>query len=275
MGAKTEISWSDMTFNPWWGCTKVSEACRHCYAETLARRWGTGWGPEADRRFFPDKHWNEPRKWDRKAKRDGVRRRVFCASMADVFEDREDLVEHRQRLWKLIAETPNLIWMLLTKRPENINDMTPPNWDEHRRPNVWYGTTVEEEKHVVERIDALAKVKGIVRFLSCEPLLGPLVLGLAGTRPKTWRMGYGPVADAIHWVIAGGESGAKARPMNPEWPGALQRECAEFNIPFHFKQWGEYDCAGSRVGKVAAGRSLYGSTYDNVPDYDGKEIASV
>ncbi len=275
MGANTKIEWADHTFSPWWGCTRVSEACRFCYAESWAKRWGTGWGPEADRRFFPDKHWNEPRKWNRKAERDSVRRRVFCASMADVFEKREDLVEHRERLWKLIDETPHLIWMLLTKRPENILEMIPQAWIKKAPATVWYGTTIEENKHVIDRIDALANVPAIVRFLSCEPMIGPLELGLAGTRPKTWRMGYGPVADAIHWVIAGGESGPKARPMNPEWPGALQRECAEFDVPFLFKQWGEHDCSGSRVGKKAAGRALFGSTYDETPEYEGKEIASV
>ena len=146
MGEKTGIAWTDSTFNPWHGCQRVSPGCELCYAETFDARFGEPhWGPKAPRRFFGDKHWNEPLKWNRAAEASGVRRRVFCASMADVFEDRPDLVEHRLRLWKLIEATPHLDWLLLTKRPENIHRMLPKptvDADGNTRPyfsNVWLG----------------------------------------------------------------------------------------------------------------------------------------
>lgn len=270
--AKTSIEWADYTFNPWWGCTKVSEACRHCYAEALARRWGTGWGPESDRRFFGDKHWNDPLRWDRKAAKDGLRRRVFCASMADVFEDRPELIDHRKRLWHLIEATPNLIWMLLTKRPENIASFAPMEWMTNPPANVWYGTTVEEQKWMISRVNALMRVPASVRFLSCEPLLSPLDLGLFGTRPKHWRFGHSPVRDALHWVIVGGESGPGARPMQKEWVISLHDQCVEAGVAFFFKQWGEHSWRGVRIGKKRTGRLLDGDLHNAVPDYEGKEI---
>lgn len=121
MGKDTGITWTDSTFNPWWGCEKVSPGCTNCYAATFDKRvGGDHWGAKAGRRFFGDKHWREPEKWNRDAAKSGERHRVFCASMADVFEDRDDLVQPRIRLFHLISETPNLDWLLLTKRPENI-----------------------------------------------------------------------------------------------------------------------------------------------------------
>src|SRR3972149_10760674 len=126
VSGKTRIAWCDATFNPWWGCMKVSPGCAHCYAETLAHRYGHDvWGPGGDRRFFGDRHWAEPMAWWRRAVRDGVRRRVFCGSMCDVFEDGPQLYGQRARLFELIEATPDLDWLLLTKRPENIERMTP------------------------------------------------------------------------------------------------------------------------------------------------------
>lgn len=273
MGAETGISWCDMTFNPWWGCTRLSEACRRCYAATWAKRHGTDWGPEADRRFFSDNHWNEPRKWNRKAERDGVRRRVFCASMADVFEDREDLWDPRYRLWSLIDETPNLIWMILTKRPENIRLMIPHSWLDAPPKNIWWGATIEQQRHL-NRYSGLA-IPAEKRFLSLEPLLENMDLEFRGTRPKHWKLGVGPIAELIDLVIVGGESGSGARPMRPEWARSIRQQCFEFGIAYHLKQWGEHDCSGSRVGKKAAGRMLDGRLYDEIPDYEGKETASV
>ena len=120
MSERTAIGWCDHTFNPWWGCQRVSDGCARCYAEAMAKRTGNPvWGPGA-RRFFGEKHWQEPVRWNAAAERLSVRRRVFCGSMCDVFEDRPDLVEPRGRLWRLIRATPHLDWLLLTKRPENI-----------------------------------------------------------------------------------------------------------------------------------------------------------
>ena len=231
MGESTKIEWAHHTFNPWWGCVKVSEACAHCYAETFANRTGNRvWGKDAERRFFGDKHWNEPLKWDKAAKKAGELHRVFCASMADVFEARDDLVEERARLWKLIKRTPNLIWLLLTKRPENILKMVPAEWLKVNRwpSNVWVGTTVENQKWADKRIPELQAVPAPVRFLSVEPLLGPVELG-----GYVSRLG-------INWVIVGGESGGKARPMDPDWVNSIYYACSSAGVPFFFKQWGEW-----------------------------------
>src|SRR5579859_1859246 len=122
MAANSKISWTDHTFNPWWGCVKVSPACDHCYAESFSKRVGQNiWGVDSPRRFFGDKHWTEPLKWNRDALKDfGRPARVFCASMADVFEVRDDLIPHRIRLFDLIKDTPNLLWNLLTKRAQEV-----------------------------------------------------------------------------------------------------------------------------------------------------------
>lgn len=143
MGEETGISWTDHTFNPWWGCVRVSEACRNCYAERTGNRFGVTWGVDTFRRFFDDKHWNQPAIWNRKALAAGVRRRVFCASMADVFEDRRDLDEHRTRLWSLIKATPALDWLLLTKRPEHFAAMLP--WSSARPCEMMTGGRTPEE----------------------------------------------------------------------------------------------------------------------------------
>lgn len=126
MARNSKIEWTHHTFNPWWGCTKVSDACKHCYAEVWARRLGWNlWGPDSRHRFFTQAHWNNPINWNQEAAREGKRRRVFCASMADVFEDCRDLDPWRDRLWHLIGATPQLDWLLLTKRPERISDLAP------------------------------------------------------------------------------------------------------------------------------------------------------
>lgn len=200
MGESTSIAWCDHTFNPWWGCTRVSPGCAHCYAEAFAKRTGLGWGPRAERRFFGEKHWAEPLKWNRKAAADGVRRRVFCASMADVFEDRPELVEPRVQLWRLIRACPDLDWLLLTKRPENFSAMLPWTdcWSDVCKagavdgitcppdecdlelggvradpwPNVWLLVTAEDQLRANERIPILLKTPAVVRGVSYEPALG-------------------------------------------------------------------------------------------------------
>ena len=182
MGERTAIGWTDHTFNPWWGCERVSPGCQHCYAETFAKRTGHDvWGKHTPRRGFGEKHWAEPLRWDRDAATAGRPALVFCASMADVFEDRGDLDESRARLFDLIERTPNLIWQLLTKRPERVAALLPTRWLPPAEwpdrvwtgpPNVWIGTTVEDQKRADERIRHLVAIPAPVRFLSCEPLLG-------------------------------------------------------------------------------------------------------
>lgn len=266
MGRFSGIEWTHHTFNPWWGCSKVSPACAHCYAEAWAKRVGMAlWGEESPRRFFGDKHWKEPILWDRAAAEVGERHRVFTASMADVFEDRADLVEPRARLFELIAATPNLDWLLLTKRPELILGLVPcPSWPA----NVWVGVTAENQKLLDQRIGHLARVPSVVRFLSCEPLLGPLSIATH--------------ASTIDWVITGGETGGRARPTHPGWFASLRDQCVANGIPFHFKQWGDWhpEMAGkvkatvswkgdrvpvTRVGKRTAGRILDQRTWDGLP----------
>jgi protein gp37 len=175
MGQNTTIEWADHTFSPWWGCTKVSAACDHCYAQTWARRWGVQWGPHAERRIAGDATWENPHAWNRKAKRLGRRYRVFCASMADVFENRPELEASRARLWQTIRDTPRLDWLLLTKRPQMIQRYLPADWGDGW-PNVRLGTTVENQAEADRRIPHLLAVPAAVRFLSCEPLLGPMDL---------------------------------------------------------------------------------------------------
>ncbi len=262
MGEATAIAWTDHTFNPWWGCERVSPGCDHCYAETFAKRTGHDvWGHKADHRFFGDKHWNEPLKWDRKAREAGRQERVFCASMADVFQNSEDLVVERSRLFNLIAETPNLTWQLLTKRPENVHRMAPPSWLRHGFPsNVWLGTTVEDQVRADLRIPRLLAIQEVrVRFLSCEPLLEAVDLSnyLGIEWMDALRMPEAPVSfrgeggwglemfaamvgepPGIDWVICGGESGPGHRPFEADWARDLRDQCAAAEIPYFFKQHG-------------------------------------
>ncbi|QBF32131.1 DUF5131 family protein [Thalassococcus sp. S3] len=269
MGANSKIEWTTHTFNPWWGCTKVSEACKNCYAEAWAKRVGQNvWGPKPQRRLLSDAHWKQPIAWNKKAERDGERPRVFCASMADVFEDRDELQEHRSRLFDLIEQTPNLDWLLLTKRPQNVDRMA--RWGNDWPWHVWLGTTIEMQKRADELLPYLAATPAKVRFISAEPLLGPLDI-------NRW------LGNTIDWVITGGESGPKARPASPKWFRDLHRQCMENEVAFHFKQWGDWapgDGANlpaarkktahdgtsmMRIGKKNAGRVLDGKEWDQLP----------
>lgn len=241
----SKIEWTDHTFNPWWGCIKVSPGCEHCYAETFSKRTGHNiWGPAktTQRRLFGDKHWAEPLKWNKAAEAAGKRQRVFCASMADVFEDHPQAVGERQKLFGLIERTPALDWLLLTKRPENIMGMLPDPWlyrcssTEERvdriPDNVWIGTSVEDQANADKRIPELLKIPARIRFLSCEPLLGPINLRLPAAHYYS--------GERIAWIIAGGESGHHARPMHPDWARSIRDQCIAAGVPFHFKQFGEY-----------------------------------
>lgn len=230
MGKITGITWTHHTFNPWWGCTKVSPGCDNCYAEAWAKRMGhIGlWGGQL-RRFFGDKHWDEPLVWDRAAAKEGIQRRVFCDSMCDVFEDNRLVISPRKRLFDLINKTPNLNWLLCTKRPENILDMLPfdgrvqDNWPE----NIWLGVTAENQTRWNHCVKILCGIPAWVRFVSCEPLLGPIEL-----------LGYW--GGSVDWIIVGGESAADARPMHPDWALGIRNQCHQANIPFFFKQWGTW-----------------------------------
>jgi protein gp37 len=183
----SKIEWTDATFNPWMGCVNVSPACDHCYAETMANRkmWTQDqlWGKDATRRIASDNYWTSPVKWNRSAQSRGINERVFCGSMCDVMERRTDLNEPRKRLFKLIEETPNLDWMLLTKRPQEYRHFLPKTWLKDPRPNVWLMTTMEREDYLW-RIDELLKAPAVVHGISVEPMLGQVKLpeGILGAR---------------------------------------------------------------------------------------------
>ena len=327
MGADSKIEWTHHTFNPWRGCTKVSEGCKFCYALDLSKRNPAVlgiWGPKGTRVVAAESYWRQPLKWNKAAEQAGERHRVFCASLADVFEGPETMpsgawpaVEAaRRRLFELILDTPHLDWLLLTKRPQNVlryspmRDETGRDWHRDGWPaNIWLGTSVENQAAADERIPHLLRVPARVRFLSCEPLLGPVDVSrwlLAGFPAHIDRDGRAHGAPLnIHWLIAGGESGGHARPMHPAWARSLRDQCQAAGVAFHFKQHGEWmseaaiphdapansvepeqarwmaldgstvhvgdgvmrrgDALVCRVGKKAAGRSLDGRTWDEVP----------
>jgi protein gp37 len=220
MGVETGISWTDHTFNIVWGCEKVSPACKNCYAETLSKRFGFEvWGSQAPRRTFGLKHWNDPIRWNKKAVKDGVSRKVFCSSMCDVFEDHETVIQELKKLWPLIRNTPSLEWQLLTKRPERILQSLPADWGEGY-PNVWIGATIENNDYVA-RADHLRAVPAKVRFISYEPACGPLdKVNLKD----------------IHWLIFGGESGHGFRQHDPQWARDIRDRCKQENVAFFYKQ---------------------------------------
>jgi len=367
MSANSRIEWTDHTFNPWMGCTKVSAGCANCYAERREehRLHRVKWGQGQPRRRTTPSNWKEPVKWNKlplvcdncggafkerchhytdneqtyKCPNivSGYRRpRVFCASLAD-WLDAEVPIEWLADLLKLIHETPNLDWLLLTKRPENwrarvglANDTLPLGSDvriwvtrwvgskalgltPQPPPNVWLGTSVEDQKAADERIPELLKIPAAVRFLSCEPLLGSAdISDFLPWKAEHQSKGLpSPLSNAlaaltdvpgIDWVIAGGESGPKARPMHPDWARGLRDQCAAAGVPFFFKQWGEWaptekfdhrakrmfleidgkdstlwDVARhsattanmQRVGKKAAGRLLDGKEHNALPRQNG------
>lgn len=339
MSEKSKIEWCDSTFNPWIGCTKVSPGCDHCYAERhMAQRLGrVQWGAGKPRHRTSAAYWRQPVRWNARADvfrecgacgwrgdlavRDDpvafacpscdvtdwrpARRRVFCASLADVF-DNEVPAEWRRDLLNLIADTPNLDWLVLTKRIGNAQRMLNEyiasdghpgeTWD-GAWPNLWLGVTVVNQREAERDIPVLLKTPAAVRFLSCEPLLGPVGVerwlrprqvgnpdGYGGDHAPGWTTD----SRTIHWVIAGGESGPGARPTNPDWVESLRDQCAAARVPFFFKQWGEWapnclcDTASAhptirrpepgkpgvmfRCGKHRAGREIHDRKFSETPN---------
>lgn len=267
MAEDSAIEWTDHTFNPWIGCQKISPACKNCYAEvsTPARTLRAGglevWGPAAstERKRTSRANWLKPLAWNRAAERAGTRIKVFCASLADVFEEHPALVEWRRELFALIEKTPLLDWQLLTKRPENLRHMLPSLWLTWPRPNVWLGTTVEDRASACARIPELLATPAAVHFLSCEPLLEALDLEnttdgerceecgesvrtnfLNATQSCACTIeGAEPIACyAIGWVIVGGESGPGARPFDLAWARSIVDQCSTYETPVFVKQLG-------------------------------------
>ena len=223
MSERTGIAWADSTFNPWLGCARVSAGCDFCYAEAGSKRFAAQHGLklwDGDRHVTSAAYWREPLKWNRQTQ--GEPWRVFCGSWCDWAEDHPVADATRPRLFALVEATTNLTWMLLTKRPECLREILPPSWLASPRPNVWLGTTCEDQRRLDERAPALLDVPAVVHFLSCEPLLEGVTL--RGYRPE--------------WVIVGGESGPKARPFAQTWAYRLLDECRERgSVPF-VKQMG-------------------------------------
>ncbi len=221
MAVKTIIAWTDHTFNIAWGCWKISPGCAHCYADGLSRRYGHDvWGKGKHRRTFGAKHWAEPLQWNAAAAQAGRRARVFCSSMTDWALDDAVIASERAKLWDLIRRTPHLDWQLLTKRADRIIDCLPSDWGDGY-PNVWLGVSCENREHGLPRADILREIPAVVRFLSVEPLLEDLgAIDLQG----------------IDWVIVGGESGPKYRPMDHAWARSLRDQCDGAGVPYFFKQ---------------------------------------
>lgn len=248
MAENTKIEWATHTVNFWWGCMKVSEGCANCYAETLAHRFGKQiWGPAAttDRERKKGAIANL-RKWNKQAGLMNETVRVFAQSMSDFFEDHPQLPRWRDEAFETMEACPNLVIMLLTKRPENIMRMVP-NWWIHDWPShVWIGTSVEDQKAADQRIPELLKIPARVRFLSMEPLLGQVNLYPASTKGRNYvrEMDGSGNDKGVHWVIVGGESGHNARPMHPDWARAIRDQCVAAGVAFHFKQWGEWSLKG-------------------------------
>ena len=280
MADKTGIEWTDATWNPVTGCTKVSEGCDHCYAETIAHRFaGTKAYPNGFDVTLRPERLDQPLRWKRP-------RKVFVNSMSDLFHsDVPD--DYIAQVFEVMTKAQQHTFQVLTKRPGRMRSLLSrrsfrdnfAHWGQPwPLPNVWLGTSVETQRWADVRIPLLLDTPAAIRFLSCEPLLGPIDL-------FAWNIDRGMRVD---WVIVGGESGPHARPMHPDWARQLRDDCLTAGIPFHFKQWGEWvteDQAPEdiilpglstyllgddepdfyKVGKKAAGRELDGQTWDEYP----------
>jgi protein gp37 len=312
MADQTNIEWADSTFNPWIGCTKISPACDHCYAETLmdSRLGRVQWGAGQQRVRTSPANWRKPVQWNARAdafrecaacgwrgdlaRRDEplafacpacdvtdwrpARRRVFCASLADVFDNEVD-PQWRADLFDLIARCENLDFLLLTKRIGNVRGMLPVTWTIGATkpwPNVWLGATICNQEEADRDIPKLLSTPAALRFVSIEPMLSQIDLNL-GWNNDTGRWdssGRELPLRRIDWVICGGESGPGARPMQPEWVRSLRDQCETARVPFMFKQWGEWapeatsahgDAPMVKYGKHLAGRRIDGRTHDGFP----------
>ena len=306
MAENTKIEWTDHTFNPWEGCQKVGPGCDHCYAETRNARFAGGtainWGPGAPRRRTSASNWELPKRWNAQSDtfmaQHGRRQRVFCASLADVFDNAVD-PQWRADLFALIAATPNLDWLLLTKRIGNVrgmlaelahgNDPDLSLLDMMPLPNVWIGATITSQPEADRDIPKLLAVPARARFLSMEPLLGPVSLRWLAAWPEnapataqspTGNTGHLDGLRRLDWVIVGGESGPGARPMHPDWACSLRDQCEAAGTQFLFKQWGEW--LPAKEGRSITGRTLVlegSAPFTDNPQWhgfeDGQQVARV
>jgi protein gp37 len=249
MAENSGIAWTDHTVNPWWGCAKVSPACANCYAEGVDHRFAKNgdahWGADASRRIRVEAAEKEALRYERRAIKEGRRFKVFCASMADFFEDRPDLDLPRLQFLDVMRRTPHLDWLVLTKRPDNIQPALLrafegvmvdgheiadwlAHWLDGKPPaNVWLGTTVESQQWANHRLTSLLSVPAAIHFVSVEPILGPVDL-------TPW-LAKGPL-NSLDWVIVGGESGAHARPLGLHWLIEIRNACRRAGVAFFMKQ---------------------------------------
>jgi len=273
MGENSKIEWTTHTFNPWIGCARVSPACENCYAEVFAGRFDVAkWGVASaggTRKVTSIANWRLPTQWNEAAHKSATRARVFCASLADIFEDfngriigkgldkkHANLDFQRGRLFDLVEACEHLDFLFLTKRPENVRRMIRESWRSRGLPpNVWLGTTVEDQKRANERIDRLLETDAVVHFLSMEPMLGDVDVS--------------PWLGRINWVICGGESGSGARETQVEWARSLRDQCNEAKVSFFFKQWGNNAQVGNTNNLVKLRtkneRLLDGKKWDQIP----------
>lgn len=257
MAENSKIEWTRHTWNLGWGCEKKSEGCKNCYAERDACRFGWDvWGQGKPRRLLSRNYYDQPLIWDKKAYELGEKHKVFCGSMMDWTD--EEWYPMLPFLWQMWRDTPNLIWLMLTKNADFIQDCLPRDWGDGY-PNVWHGITTENQKQADIRIPQLLKIPAKVRFLSCEPLLGELDLEY-GLQIIGWDVdAYENIEGCgIHWVIVGGESGPNARPMRPDWARSIRDQCQEANIPFFMKQMGTH---------WAVDNNFYGNTKGEYPEH--------
>lgn len=247
MSDKSNIEWTDSTWNPVTGCTKVSPGCKNCYAEAFAERWrgipGHPYEQGFDLKLWPERLrlpliWKEPRM-------------IFVNSMSDLFhKDVSD--QFIRQIFDTMLRARQHTFQVLTKRAERMMQWTRENFKNLKVPDhIWLGVSVENQEYTW-RIMYLQQAPAQVRFLSIEPLLGPVSL-----KPSNLK--------DIHWIIVGGESGPRARPMNPIWARDIRDQCKKHSVHFFFKQWGAFNSKGERVGKKMAGRRLDGKTWDEMP----------
>lgn len=232
----TAINWTDHTANFWWGCMKVSDGCKNCYAETLSKLYGKDiWGhPNTTQRERKQGIWKDLIKWDASAKAEGVRRRVFVSSMSDFLEDHPMVVDWRVSAMEIIERLEWLDILLLTKRPENAKKFLARWWDDFPA-HVWMGTTVENQKAELDRVHYLLDVPATIHFLSVEPMLEYIDLDLSG---RNYGRDFATYSERVDWVICGGESGVKCRPFNWDWARNLRDQCEDAHVAFWMKQGG-------------------------------------
>ncbi len=246
VAATSGINWTDASFAPWLGCTKLSPACDKCYALAIDKRAGRDlWAPHAERQRTSRNYWRQPHRWQAEAARTGERRRVFASHLSDVFDNRA-APAWRADFWALVRDTPDLTWMVLTKRPQLIARMLPDWWGEGPA-NVWLGATVENMEEARRRLPHLLRVPAAVHWLSCEPLLESLDL-------RPW-------ADRLDWIVVGGESGGGARPMDPAWARALRDQCTDAGGAF----WMGKQTGSNRAAWPGAARRSRRSTCAHLP----------